>query len=152
MSPANTSTATSLSLNISRLAFKSSTFPTCCYKVFSIDLAQPHLSVRLFADYSVERAAMDNKGTVYCLALCLLIMLTTIYTDNCDGSRVLNDSRRQYHPAIRYVIPSLQLLYSSLTSSGFDFELIMAAMDNSTLDSKNLSEQLLVDAFRHLTR
>jgi hypothetical protein len=73
--PANTSTATSLSLNISRLAFKSSAFPTCCYKVFSIDLAQPDLSVRLFADYSVERAAMDNKGTIYCLALRLLMVL-----------------------------------------------------------------------------
>jgi hypothetical protein len=58
--------------------------PTCCYEEIPLDLAQPHLSVRLLDSYAAKRAAIENPGTVHCA---LLSCQASIPLENMSNGR-----------------------------------------------------------------
>lgn len=43
--------------------------PSCCYEEIPFTLAQPHLSIKLQANYAKKKRVIDNPGTIYCALL-----------------------------------------------------------------------------------
>jgi hypothetical protein len=52
-------------VSIQSLAFP----PACCGQIIPLDLAEPHLNIRLLASYKTKKAAIENPGTVHCALL-----------------------------------------------------------------------------------